>query len=516
MKKIVNRIVTGILTLSLLAGSVCGAAPQKITSFSDVPRTYWGHDTIMDMTEYGIFKGTSDPVNGIGTFSPEKTMTRAEFITAALRAVYPELAAAIVPDREVWWRGYYVLARDKKILKLFELDDGDLSKPMSREEMAMVMVRCVENMGEELEQRVATSQIADYSQIGGYYKLYVRDCFSYGLLCGVDAKGTFAPSRTLTRAQAATVLCRLVDEDMRLDVEFLEEVEVKEEETKETEKTPVTDRDDDWDDDDRYDDDDRDDNKKPDNDKKPGKGDKDDKDKETTKPGKDPEETDKSEEDKTGRLPWEEPGAKQPKDYTYEEYEALTEIQQQAFQYHMGYDAFDEWLYDAYFAGTKIPWNNGGKHPSEYTLEEYEELTEKQKVAFRNELGAEGFDEWFENAHSDSTMSPGDEKPDSEEQIKLPWEEPGAKQPEDYTYREFEQLTDAQQIAFQNAIDFEAWLERVQGGDSGEEEDMPWDKPGAKRPEDYTYREFEQLTDAQQIAFQNEIDFEAWLERVQG
>ena len=39
-----------------------------------------------------------------------------------------------------------------------------------------------------------------------------------GLITGVDSKGTFAPEKSLTRAEAATVLCRLVYADKRYTV----------------------------------------------------------------------------------------------------------------------------------------------------------------------------------------------------------------------------------------------------------------------------------------------------------
>lgn len=48
-----------------------------------------------------------------------------------------------------------------------------------------------------------------------------------------------------------------------------------------------------------------------------------------------------------------------------------------------------------------------------------------------------------------------------------PWEERGAKQPEDYTWAEFEALTGNQQLAFQSAIGgyeaFDRWMNKAQG-----------------------------------------------------
>ena len=502
MKRIFSKIITGIVTLSLLASLACHAnETPEVTSFSDVPPAYWGYQTIMDMTEYGIFKGTSTPVNGVGTFSPEKTMTRAEFITAALRAVYPEVAADIEMDKDQWWRGYYVLALDKKLVKVFELDDGDLSKPMSREEMAMVMVRCVENMGEELEKRVSTSQIADYDTIDSYYKEYVCDCFSYGLLCGVDTKGTFAPAKTLTRAEAATVLCRLIDEDMRVDVEFVE--------------MPVeTDDEDDnrWD---TYEDepdyrDDRDDkNNKVEENKKPEK-----------EEDRKPTETEKTEEDKPDLMPWEYPNAKQPEEYTAEEYEALTTIQKQAFAASFeSVEDFNKWMNQATGGSSNadvMPWEkDGGKQPKEYTWAEYEALTNTQKEAFFDSFGnAEAFDNWKQRV----TGNGG-----SAETEQMPWED-GGKQPKKYTWAEYEALTPLQKEAFFDSFGsveaFDNWKQSVTGnGGSVEKEEMPWEN-GGKQPEDYTWAEYERLTAIQKEAFfdsfDNAADFDRWMNQATG
>lgn len=97
---------------------------------------------------------------------------------------------------------------------------------------------------------------------------------------------------------------------------------------------------------------------------------------------------------------------------------------------------------------------------------------------------------------------------------KSPWDQSGAKQPEDYTWAEFEALTGPQQIAFQNELGadgFENWMNEAQGMT----EENPWDKENAKQPKEYTWAEFEALTGPQQIAFQNELGesgFGSWLE----
>ena len=88
---------------------------------------------------------------------------------------------------------------------------------------------------------------------------------------------------------------------------------------------------------------------------------------------------------------------------------------------------------------TGNPWENGGKQPVEYTYEEFLALTPGQQMAFQNSFGSlEAFDEWLQNAQGMVTEE-------------LPWEN-GGKQPSEFTYAEFEALSPAQQIAFQKSF----------------------------------------------------------------
>ena len=206
--------------------------------------------------------------------------------------------------------------------------------------------------------------------------------------------------------------------------------------------------------------------------------------------------------------PWEKPGAKQPQDYTWEEFAALTVNQQMAFQNYLGEAGFEAWLAKIQGELEKYPWEKpGAKQPADYTLEEFEALTADQQMAFQNYLGAEGFAAWLNKVQKETG--------------KNPWELPGGKKPQDYTWTEFEALTADQQMAFQNYLGvdaFAAWLNKVQGQEQEQPAANPWESLGAKQPADYTWAEFEALTAEQQMAFQNylgEDGFEDWLNRVQ-
>jgi len=99
-------------------------------------------------------------------------------------------------------------------------------------------------------------------------------------------------------------------------------------------------------------------------------------------------------------MPWEKDGSKQPKDYTWAEYNALTALQKEAFYDSFeSAEAFDNWMNRANGGqnptGT-MPWEKGGKQPKDYTWAEYNALTPLQKEAFFDSFDdLDDFDAWL-------------------------------------------------------------------------------------------------------------------------
>ena len=195
-------------------------ANTALKSFSDVPRSHWAYNSIMQMAQRGMIAGTTTPVNGVGTFAPEMTMTRAQFVTVVTRYMYANELKNYANVGGAWYAGNYEIAVDKGLIKESEFSMESMNTPMTRQEMAMVLVRAMEQLGEENGTLISTSKIPDYNKIGTYYRNYVQIAYSKGLICGTDAAGTFNPMGTLNRAQAATVLYRLVDVGTRAEVDL--------------------------------------------------------------------------------------------------------------------------------------------------------------------------------------------------------------------------------------------------------------------------------------------------------
>ena len=82
--------------------------------------------------------------------------------------------------------------------------------------MAKVITRAVEYLKEDSVADTSTyiTKLKDYNRIKEEYKPYVLQAYAKGILSGYD-DGTFRDDGLLTRAEASSVLVRLIDEKKR-------------------------------------------------------------------------------------------------------------------------------------------------------------------------------------------------------------------------------------------------------------------------------------------------------------
>ena len=118
-------------------------------------------------------------------------------------------------------------------------------------------------------------------------------------------------------------------------------------------------------------------------------------------------------------------------------------------------EEFEMWMNEAQGNCTtnKYPWETGGKRPSEYTWDEFQSLNDIEQEAFSMWFGTiEEFEMWMNEAQGNCTTN------------KYPWET-GGKRPSEYTWEEFQSLNDIEQEAFfawfDTVDDFETWMNSV-------------------------------------------------------
>lgn len=217
MKK---RIVTLALALVLCVGSAIPAYAAGQT-FSDVPATYWAYDEIERAYEDGVMGGTSyDPATGVRVFSPEQTLTLAQYIVVLTRAFYGDEVEAFedgyADTATVWY------AHNLTVANLHQLFAGmggqmqtHMTEPATRYWMAAIMANLMRDQGYDMptsaELTAVQARIGDWATIPEQYQDAVATVFSLGLIGGVDDNGTFAGTGTVKRSTMAVIYTRMAD-----------------------------------------------------------------------------------------------------------------------------------------------------------------------------------------------------------------------------------------------------------------------------------------------------------------
>ncbi|MGF7034261.1 hypothetical protein J2T17_005211 [Paenibacillus mucilaginosus] len=171
---------------------------------SDI-RGHWAEQPITAMTEEGIIGGYPD-----GTFRPEGTVTRAQFlklvVTAAAKGPLPDADGAVFGDvpAEHWAASYVSAALKEGIIA--GGDAGSSLRPeeeVTRAEMAVLLARAL-----KLKVEPEAAGYADNRELpeAGWIGAAARA----GIVSGFE-DGTFRPAAPATRAQAAVMIARMVE-----------------------------------------------------------------------------------------------------------------------------------------------------------------------------------------------------------------------------------------------------------------------------------------------------------------
>ena len=180
----------------------------------------WALDSITEMSNIGLINGK--PTENGAIFDANGTMTRAEYVNIAVKTLYKdELQALINSGAKTtnWWDNAFTVAKQHGILLENDPNFSDKAgEGISREEMALILIRVAHDKGISTDKWVYQSQIPDFKDVSPYYQGSVRECYTLGLLNGTDSKGTFAPKGTLNRASAAQTFYKLLHADKRTPV----------------------------------------------------------------------------------------------------------------------------------------------------------------------------------------------------------------------------------------------------------------------------------------------------------
>lgn len=203
------KVTFGMSSVVVSTDTSAQKPATNVVKLSDISN-HWGKSFIERLVSIGAIKGFPD-----GTFRPDATISRAEFLAIAMNATTKDVAS--YPKKiDHWASSILEAAYANNVVKSSEIAHTAeaLNKPITRQEMAMVMIRV--NLNIQNEDKASTlganTLIADYNKVPEYYKEFVAQAYMKGFIGGVDKQGTFAGDKLGTRAQAATMLVRLLDD----------------------------------------------------------------------------------------------------------------------------------------------------------------------------------------------------------------------------------------------------------------------------------------------------------------
>jgi len=215
MKK--RLISTTLILIMLLTATLPALGAMSLSNFETI-RTYnneftditaedWYYDSILGAYERGIMGGKGD-----GIFDPLGRLTIAETIklAACLHKCY-HTGTMEFEEGTPWYAPYVEYAAANGI------PAGayrNYNAAATRADFALIIAGAMPLEAITPMNRIAEGAIPDVSESYSYgpavYKLYRA-----GILTGMDGEGSFYPGRTLTRAEAATIIMRVVDADSR-------------------------------------------------------------------------------------------------------------------------------------------------------------------------------------------------------------------------------------------------------------------------------------------------------------
>jgi hypothetical protein len=178
-------------------------------SFTDVADSAWYADYVAYLAARGIIGGNN------GAFSPDASITRAEFVTILARMSDDDLSGHTTSSfsdvsTDSWYFAAVQWANKAGIASGY---DGKFSPNASitREQMAAMLYRYAEYKGTVSNtEGMSVREFSDYASISSWAQAPIQWAMNNGILSG-NGDGSFAPQSSATRAEAAKMLAILLN-----------------------------------------------------------------------------------------------------------------------------------------------------------------------------------------------------------------------------------------------------------------------------------------------------------------
>lgn len=204
-----KKVICLILALMLSVNFIGAYADNTTGNLSDIVvngKQHWAYDTIMKAANTNIIVGYPD-----GTFRPNNNVE----VDAYIKMVICALGNNFENGKDYWATPFIEKAIELKLIDSNEFNT--YRRSITREEAAMIIVQALDTTeelpsGEQINKYKA--KVPDYIKISEKYKQHALYAYATGMITG-DQNGYFNPKNNLTRAEAAVIIMRLLDESLR-------------------------------------------------------------------------------------------------------------------------------------------------------------------------------------------------------------------------------------------------------------------------------------------------------------
>ena len=187
--------------------------------FSDIAAQAWYAPTIAVAYETGMLQGTGKDERGRLVMNPQGQLTLAQAITMAAR-IYEKMSGEAIDTPAIagkpWYYPYYIYAYCNNLLPFNELRNmNNMNKPITRAQFAVIVAMLPKLEGQSGTAKYRISDVASTNK----YSSSIQQLYYRGITQGNNAGlySVFYPNKTLTRAEAAAMLCRTLYASMQKD-----------------------------------------------------------------------------------------------------------------------------------------------------------------------------------------------------------------------------------------------------------------------------------------------------------
>lgn len=177
-------------------------------SFEDVAPTHWASKAIKSLSAKHVLTGRTETV-----FDPQGQTTRAEFAALIVRTLGLEAKGNELPfgdvNKNAWYADSVTAAYQAGLVQGIANETFAPNQTISREEMAVLMMRAYEYQSQSNHTKSAKAGYADEANIASWAKEAVSKASELGVMKG-SAGGEFNPQNSATRAETAQTVHNLL------------------------------------------------------------------------------------------------------------------------------------------------------------------------------------------------------------------------------------------------------------------------------------------------------------------